>query len=42
MAEVIEGCIRRHPDEWFCHKRRWKKGTGAADAERPAEMALEA
>lgn len=24
MAEVIEGCIRRHPEEWFCNKRRWK------------------
>lgn len=24
MAEVVEGCIRRHPDEWFCNKRRWK------------------
>ena len=42
MAEVIEGCIRRHPEEWFCNKRRWKKGMAAADAERPADMTLEA
>lgn len=25
MASAIEGCIRRHPEEWFCNKRRWKK-----------------
>ena len=29
MASVIEGCIRRHPDEWFCNKRRWKGKRGA-------------
>ncbi len=25
MAKVIEGSIRRHPDQWFCNKTRWKK-----------------
>ena len=25
MATVIEGCIRKRPDEWHCDKRRWKK-----------------
>jgi KDO2-lipid IV(A) lauroyltransferase len=27
MAEMIEGCIYRHPEQWFCHKRRWKKSS---------------
>ena len=25
IATVIEGAIRRRPDEWFCNKRRWEK-----------------
>jgi KDO2-lipid IV(A) lauroyltransferase len=24
MATVIEGCIRKRPDEWHCNKTRWK------------------
>ena len=39
MAGAIEACIRRHPDEWFCNKRRWKKkDEQASDA--PAQVAL--
>lgn len=30
MASVIEDCIRRHPENWFCNKRRWKMKKGAA------------
>lgn len=33
MAKVIEGCIRRQPDQWFCNKRRWKKRRAAAEPE---------
>ena len=25
MAALIEACIRRNPDQWFCNKVRWKK-----------------
>lgn len=32
MASAIEACIRRHPDEWFCNKRRWKRKSGKRPA----------
>jgi KDO2-lipid IV(A) lauroyltransferase len=25
MNDVIGGCIREHPDQWMCTKRRWPK-----------------
>lgn len=35
MAKAIEGCIRRHPEQWFCNKRRWKKGSIGSGVEQP-------
>jgi lauroyl/myristoyl acyltransferase len=32
MAEVIEGCIYRHPEQWFCNKRRWKRSSTGGSA----------
>jgi len=29
MASVVEECIRKRPDEWYCNKRRWKKSDRA-------------
>jgi len=31
MAKSIEGCIRRHPEQWFCNTRRWKKGSSVSE-----------
>lgn len=33
IACKVEEAIRRHPDQWFCNKRRWKK---RKDRARPA------
>jgi len=38
MASAIEDAIRRHPDQWFCNKRRWPKQKAAA-AQAAAEAA---
>lgn len=35
MARAIEGAIRQHPDQWFCNKRRWRKGRDAISAVEP-------
>ena len=40
MAKVIEGCIRRHPEQWFCNKRRWKRDRVAATPERASYSSL--
>ncbi len=36
MAKVIEGCIRRQPEQWFCNKRRWRKQSAPVGAEQTA------
>ena len=42
MARAIEAAIRRHPDQWFCNKRRWPKGSNAVSTVQPVSDATAA
>jgi len=39
MVSTIESAIRRHPEQWFCNKRRWKRLKGEDSGVVPAEAA---
>lgn len=42
MARAIEDAICRHPEQWFCNKRRWRKSSETISAAEPVSAATPA